>query len=247
MRTNTTLRIVSLALLSVSSHAFIVPHPISRPGVACHFANLPSSILTSTIETFDGSQIVDPVVVSGVFWSALKTRFLSLVIGQVLATIVFGVLATITASQLTKVGEWITSKLGEQLENPVDADGSKKRFVKANQAKYTPIPIDIAKLGLCIIIDVIGSSSELLPSLVSNVVLVLEFAEEILPFTDILPLATLCWVLDTFFGESAAARALGIGSNRRIVLNDDSAIDVTDQSRATNDDSNILPDQNRNP
>lgn len=137
MRTETTLRIALLALLSLSPHAFIVPHPICRPGVACQFASLPSSILTSTIETFDGSQIVDPVVVSGVFWSALKTRFLSLIIGQVLATIVFGVLATITASQLTKVGEWITSKLGQQLENPVNADGSKKRFVKANQAKYT--------------------------------------------------------------------------------------------------------------
>jgi hypothetical protein len=133
---------------------------------------------------------------------------------------------------------------------------------------FSPIPIDIVKLGLCIIIDVIGSSSELLPIVGevtdviwapiaallmrnlfygSNVVLVLEFAEEVLPFTDVLPLATLCWVLDTFFGESAAARALGIGSNRRIVLKDDSAIDVTDQSRATNDDTNILPDQNRNP
>jgi hypothetical protein len=70
---------------------------------------------------------------------------------------------------------------------------------------------DFGKLLLCIAIDVIGSSSELVPfvgevtDLVwapiaglalrslygSNILFALEFAEEILPFTDILPLATL--------------------------------------------------------
>jgi hypothetical protein len=70
---------------------------------------------------------------------------------------------------------------------------------------------DFGKLLLCIAIDVIGSSSELVPVLGevtdvvwapiaglalrslygSNVLFVLEFTEEILPFTDILPLATL--------------------------------------------------------
>lgn len=68
---------------------------------------------------------------------------------------------------------------------------------------------------MCIAIDVIGSSSEVIPvvgeltdvvwapiagtllrSLYggSNVLFVLEFAEEILPFTDILPLATIWYV-----------------------------------------------------
>lgn len=71
--------------------------------------------------------------------------------------------------------------------------------------------IDLSKLLLCIAIDVIGSASELVPVLGeltdvvwapiaglalrslygSNVLFALEFAEEILPFTDILPLATL--------------------------------------------------------
>lgn len=73
------------------------------------------------------------------------------------------------------------------------------------------VDIDFGKLLLCIVIDVIGSASELMPILGevtdvvwapiaglalrsifgSNIVFVLEFAEEILPFTDILPLATL--------------------------------------------------------
>ena len=132
---------------------------------------------------------------------------------------------------------------------------------------HSPIPVDLAKLALCILIDVVGSSSELLPVIGevtdivwapiaallmrnlfygSNVILVLEFAEEILPFTDILPLATLCWVLDTFFGESDAARALGLGSGRRIDLDDNAAIDVAAQSRTETDDKRSLPGDKRN-
>lgn len=33
----------------------------------------------------------------------------------------------------------------------------------------------------------------------SNVVFALEFVEEILPFTDFIPLATVCWVVDSFY------------------------------------------------
>ena len=70
---------------------------------------------------------------------------------------------------------------------------------------------DFSKLLICIVIDILGTSSELIPfvgeltDLVwapiaalllrslygSNVVFALEFAEEILPFTDILPLASI--------------------------------------------------------
>lgn len=73
------------------------------------------------------------------------------------------------------------------------------------------VDVDFGKLLLCIAIDVIGSASELVPVLGevtdvvwapiaglalrslfgSNIVFALEFAEEILPFTDIIPLATL--------------------------------------------------------
>lgn len=137
MTTLTTQRVALLALFSLSSHAFLVVPPTTRQGVACHFVGLDSSILTSAVETFDGSQIVDPIIVSGVFWSSLKTRLVSLVIGQVLATIVFGVLATVTASQLSRFREWITAAIGDEVKNAVDADVSKKRFVKANETKYT--------------------------------------------------------------------------------------------------------------
>lgn len=71
---------------------------------------------------------------------------------------------------------------------------------------------DIGKLLICIIIDIIGTSSELIPLVGeltdlawapiaalflrnlfygSNVVFALEFAEEFFPYTDILPLASI--------------------------------------------------------
>ena len=136
MTTVTALRIALLALFSPSCLGFFISLPTTRPGVACHCGSLHSSILTSAIETFDGSQIVDPIIVSGVFWSYLKTRLVSLIIGQVLATIVFGVLATVTASQLSKFGEWITSAIGKEVKNSEYPDASKARFVKAEEAKY---------------------------------------------------------------------------------------------------------------
>ena len=46
----------------------------------------------------------------------------------------------------------------------------------------------------------------------SNVVFALEFAEEILPLTDILPLATICWIVETYFGDSTLAKTLQIGN-----------------------------------
>lgn len=77
--------------------------------------------------------------------------------------------------------------------------------------RRAPANVDFGKLLLCIAIDVIGSASELVPVLGelsdvvwapiaglalrslygSNVLFALEFLEEILPFTDIIPLATL--------------------------------------------------------
>lgn len=65
----------------------------------------------------------------------------------------------------------------------------------------------------------------------SNVVFALEFAEEFLPLTDVLPLATICWIVETFYGDSKFAQTLQIGvygknSNNVVGSNDTSIIDV---------------------
>jgi len=91
--------------------------------------------------------------------------------------------------------------------------------------------VDFTKLLLCLVIDTIGTSSEILPVIGevtdvvwapiagtvlrslfgSNIVFAMEVVEEILPFTDFLPLATICWVVDTLFADSGLAKILGIG------------------------------------
>mmetsp|Transcript_36249 Transcript_36249/g.102096 ORF Transcript_36249/g.102096 Transcript_36249/m.102096 type:complete len:429 (+) Transcript_36249:63-1349(+) len=91
-------------------------------------------------------------------------------------------------------------------------------------------PQQILKLLACLGLDLFGNASYLLPGLgegadlayapvqavalkmlfQSNFVAVFGFIEEILPFTDIIPTATIAWVLETFFTEHPFVRALGI-------------------------------------
>ena len=86
------------------------------------------------------------------------------------------------------------------------------------------------KLIFCIMIDLASDASFLLPGIGeiedlawapvsayllnflfgSNVVSTLEFAKEILPGTDILPIATLAWVLQNVFVDSPITSALGL-------------------------------------
>jgi hypothetical protein len=54
-------------------------------------------------------------------------------------------------------------------------------------------------------------------------------AEEILPFTDVLPLATICWVVDTFLVDSELAKLLQLGiyrSDAKFMTDDEQVIDV---------------------
>jgi hypothetical protein len=213
-----------------------------------------SSILLNAVEYFDGSSIVDPVVVSSVFWNSLLSKLTSFIIGQVLAVIVFGIILSLASTQIAKVGEWVSNELLKSKPNQ-------------GQRLNTPKPININNLGqadfkklfFCIAIDVIGTSSELLPILGevtdivwapiaalalrslygSNVVLVLEFVEEILPFTDILPLATICWVVDTFSPDSDIAKLLQLGRYSRVV---NGGSTIMDNSIETKRRSAILED-----
>ena len=158
-----------------------------------------SSILTA-VEVFDGSTIVDPVVVSDVFWTSLKSKILAVVIGQILATIVFGFLASFLASQLSQLGDFVSKTLFSSSSTTASSETETKTFIKASD--IVAPPPDFGKLLICLAIDVIGSSSELIPILgeatdvvyapiAASILRSLEFAEEILPFTDILPLATI--------------------------------------------------------
>ena len=174
-----------------------------------------SHFLTAAVPTFDGNSIVDPVVVSNAFWDGITRQFVSLIIGQFLAATVFGLITTLAASQMSKLGTFMTENALGQIFFKTQKERNSSTL-KQPPPGYNGPPLkvtpDIPKLLVCILIDLIGTSSELIPlvgelsdiawapvaalllrSLYggSNVIFALEFTEEILPFTDILPLATI--------------------------------------------------------
>eukprot|EP00597_Dinobryon_sp_UTEXLB2267_P008449 CAMPEP_0170085412 /NCGR_PEP_ID=MMETSP0019_2-20121128/20298_1 /TAXON_ID=98059 /ORGANISM="Dinobryon sp., Strain UTEXLB2267" /LENGTH=130 /DNA_ID=CAMNT_0010301853 /DNA_START=367 /DNA_END=759 /DNA_ORIENTATION=+ len=91
------------------------------------------------------------------------------------------------------------------------------------------------KLLACIAIDLVSDSSFLLPGVGeaediawapisafllktlfdSNAVGAIEFAKEILPFTDIIPLATSVWFLENVFSDTPLAKSLGVGGPQK--------------------------------
>jgi len=237
--TKTTVAVLLLVHPTVI-RAFVAPRTFCRQN--CVQRNLVptdfSSFLTA-VEVFDGNQVIDPVVVSQTFWSSLGSRILSIIIGQALALLAFGILVTLASKQIGRFTEFVSKKVFRE-------DPPKLKMPPNSTAAYAKQP-DFAKLLLCLAIDVIGSSSELIPVLGeltdvvyapvaglllrslfagSNVVFALEFAEEILPFTDILPLATICWVVDTFAADSDLAKLLRVGQYSNNAATDSSAIDV---------------------
>jgi len=206
-----------------------------------------TTVWTCAVEVFDGSQIVDPVVVSGAFWGSLQTKIVSLVIGQILAAAVFSILLTVFATQMSKLASFVSGQIFK--DNNQQQQGIK--IPPELRDKSTLVQPDFVKLLACIAIDIVGSSSELIPvfgevtDIVwapiagillrqlygSNLLLGLEFVEEILPLTDVLPLCTLCWVVDTFFGDSQVAKILQLGQYSSQRRNDLSTMDAIDVER----------------
>jgi len=190
-----------------------------------------SSFHLSDVSVFDGSSIVDPVVVSGSFWSTLQRQFLSVILGQFIATVVFAVVASFLAPQLSALRDTVLSKLTNNDAVNNTSEARKRPFIKADTVARQP---DFGKLLICLLIDIVGTSSEALPILgeltdvitapaaalilqnlypgSSKFVFAFEFAEEILPLTDFIPFATICWVVDTYFPESSVADVFQLGS-----------------------------------
>jgi len=225
---------------------------IALPAAA--LSDVSNSFLTA-VEVFDGSTIVDPVVVSDVFWSSLRAKFLALIVGQVLSAIVFAAFSSFFATQISQVGSFVTEKLF-----PED-------LTKKNSAQATPnipshqisIDANYGKLLVCLAIDFFGVASEAIPVLGeladvvyapvaatllrsiyggSNVLFGLEFAEEILPLTDVIPLATIAWVVETYFANSDLAKILSVGNYNQSRI---SAPDAIDTNVAVDSSASQLP------
>lgn len=221
------------------------------------------------VEVFDGSTVLDPVVVSSVFWSSLKTKILSVLVGQVIATAVVGLLTFFFSSQLVAFGNYVSQKglvflKDQDKDKDKDMDRDKDWSTNAgsnavsttSRSQMIARSPDVGKLLLCLVIDILGTSSELIPFVGeltdvayaplaafalrylfqgSNVIFALEFVEEILPFTDVLPLATLCWILETYFGETDIAKLLQIGTYSNATTTDIKRGDIIDVEQVKQD------------
>jgi hypothetical protein len=216
---------------------------IDPMAVAQHIMmNTPTTLHVSVVEVFDGSSIVDPVVISTSFWSALQRQILSVIIGQIFAAIVFAILASVLAPQISSFRDFILSKFTTTNENENNTSSSSgsgalstpKPFIKADSINVRPEP-DFGKLLICLLIDLVGVSSEAVPilgeltdivsapisaAILQNLfpgsnkfVFLFELTEEILPFTDIIPFATICWVIDAYYPDSSVADIFQLGKN----------------------------------
>jgi hypothetical protein len=209
-----------------------------------------SSFHMSAVEVFDGSSIVNPVVVSSSFWSGLQRQFLSVILGQFIASVVFAILASILAPQLSALRDAVLSKFTNNDSANNNSQMPTKTFIKADSI-VRPAP-DFGKLLICLLIDIIGASSEALPivgeftdiltapvaALIlqnlypgsSKFVFLFEFAEEILPLTDFIPFATICWVVDTYYPESSIADVFQLGNYNDSVVNTAEKLESFDTS-----------------
>jgi len=232
-----------------------------------------SSVLSSTISTlptmvtcavpvFDGSQIANEVI-SNNYWSTLVSKLPYIIAAELLAAVIFVAIVSIITSQ----GKFILDQVSNN-DNDIQStsrQGIKKQFRKANDPP--PRQLDFAKLFLCICIDILGSANEAIPlvgELVdviyapiaalllrqlfsgSNIVALLEFTEEILPFTDILPLATVCWICESFFSDSSLARVLRIGEFAPDRENAGNFIDIETRIDTNDIDQLRLPSEKDN-
>lgn len=187
------------------------------------------TLLASDVKIFDGSDVTNAVVVSNSYWSELSSKLPYLFLANILAAVTFITIASVVTTQ----GKFILEQVVTSTDSDDETEKRTYNATKFRNANEPPPPsLDLTKLLLCICIDILGSANEAVPlagELVdviyapiaalllrqlfsgSNIVFLLEFAEEILPFTDVLPLATICWVVESFFGDGRLAQVLGIG------------------------------------
>ena len=149
-------------------------------------------------------------VATNTFFNTLVSRVVGALVGNLFAGLIFKYIADQFFQKTQEVKEKVTAQV-------IRPDISSSAWFK---------------LLFCIMIDLVGDSSFILPGVGeledvgwapisafilsqffgSNTVTGLEFAKEILPGTDILPLATVAWLLENVFVDSPLTGILGLKS-----------------------------------
>ena len=169
-----------------------------------------TSFVISAVPVFDGSTIHDPVVVSSLYWSNIWHGFNTWFLTQFIVGIVASIALVFSTSQLIALGEYISAQTNRLLDN---RENNPSVVDIPYKPSSTNTKLDrVIKLAVCIAIDLTGSISELVPVLGgvldilwapiaaftlrslyagSNTIFVIELLEEILPFTDFIPIGLL--------------------------------------------------------
>jgi hypothetical protein len=192
-------------------------------------ARLPTLRITTGIPLARSStarQLIDPValdtmqntadIATNTFFTSFLARTIGTIVGNLLAAVAF---------------KYVTDAIFQKREE-------EKKIAEASPPVETVISQSAwIKLIFCIMIDLGSDASFLLPGIgeiedlawapasayllkllfESNVVSTLEFAKEILPGTDVLPLATIAWVLQNVFTDSPLTGALGLTKKVEII------------------------------
>jgi hypothetical protein len=178
------------------------------------------------------------------FFASVSSRIVGIVIGNILAAAF--------VKYVTDFFKNGVANIGNKGANDAKTGSEKGQGIVRSADKndtFDGIPPEaFFKLALCVAIDLLGDSSFLIPGVGevedvawapmsayamkfmfgSNALAGLDFVKEILPATDIIPLATLAWILTYVTPQNPISDALGLKkdltkSNNK---NDESVIDV---------------------
>lgn len=227
------MKVVLLTILFVSTgFSFRLKGPLQKQRLSRQSTHLNDihhlvSSLTPIVLSsfFDEPPPIDPQVANEAFDQGVRS-FTNQITGRVIGTIVGNLAAAVF---FKFISDNVLSKFNQKEEQPAGQRNVVEKVVETPKFIVPEIPTEAyLKLILCILIDLTGDASFLLPGIGevedvawapisafllksifdSNLIGTLEFAKEILPFSDIVPLATLCWSLQYVFPDSPLARTL---------------------------------------
>lgn len=193
----------------------------SRPGITLHM-NDPYAAADQIAASIPPTESIDIFVDS--FLQSFSSKIAGAILGNLIAGFVFQYVSSLfqKAAQPTQPSA-LEPESGSTTKSSILGKLSKLEFGAW------------VKLVACILIDLVGDSSFILPGIgevedvvwapissflmlqlfESNVVAGLEFAKEILPFTDIIPLATCVWVLENLLPDSSIFGLFGMRERQK--------------------------------
>jgi len=188
----------------------------------------------STHCAVDPSQFVDAAVVSGTFWSVIRGKIISIAIGNAAAGVVIIFVARFVGDMIAKSRDELFDRGNKKGAAAVEAAKQKMNWEKpvsvGSLSDASPNSDALVRLAICIFIDLAGDASMAIPFLGgasdfilapiealtlrqlfgSNSVAGIELIKELLPF-DIIPAATICWVIEELYPHSFLAEKLKLG------------------------------------